>query len=54
VHQAFGIASNPSLPDCEVCELIDRVDMSVTYLGFGMTFTDNMSDECSPPPEGCP
>lgn len=42
--------SNPSLPDCEVCELLDQIasDPSDIYV------SGNLWDGCTPVPYDCP
>jgi hypothetical protein len=43
------IGSNPNLPDCEVCDLIDQL---TTYSSISVE--NNLDDSCTPVPDNCP
>jgi hypothetical protein len=44
------INSNPALPDCEVCDLLDQI----TYGPTSTNVEDNLDDACTPVPTNCP
>jgi hypothetical protein len=41
---------NASLPDCEVCDLLDQLSGAP----IGLYVQNNLDDSCTPVPEGCP
>lgn len=50
VEDDLIITGNPSLPDCAVCELLDQLGGDI----HPDVVEDNLSDDCSPVPWGCP
>ena len=44
------VGGNPDLPDCQVCELLSRLNEEPTNIDV----TANLDDSCTPVPEGCP
>jgi hypothetical protein len=50
VEDIVRIGNNPLLPECEVCDLLDKLaaepDVTQVY--------DNLSDTCTPVPDNCP
>ena len=50
VSEAIVIHHNESLPDCEVCDLLDQFTTEPPYIGVGT----NLNDVCTPVPSSCP
>ena len=51
IGAGFGVAMNPMLPDCEVCELLDQIWYGPpSPLGVH----SNLDDGCTPVPGNCP
>jgi hypothetical protein len=54
IHSAIvlAITLNGSLPDCEVCELLDQLTLGPIYMN--MDVHNNLDDSCTPVPSNCP
>ena len=50
VGGAFQVYENDSLPDCEVCDLLDQLVSGPSL----MEVFDNVDDTCTPVPDNCP
>ncbi len=50
VTEDLEIKDNETLPDCEVCGLLDQL----TTLPPFINFHDNLDDSCTPVPGSCP
>jgi len=50
VGNEFRIIDNPTLPDCEVCDLLDQLTTAPTSINVH----DNLDDTCTPVPTNCP
>lgn len=47
----LSFSENPSLPDCEVCELLDQL---IEGQDHSIVVHDNLEDACTPVPDNCP
>jgi hypothetical protein len=50
VDNLFHVIHNPSLPDCEVCSVLDQL----TSTPSDINVHDNLADSCTPAPDECP
>ena len=50
VGEYIDIYENPTLPDCEVCDLLDQMTTSPSPIDVH----GNLDDSCTPVPSSCP